>query len=150
MHFHREKANLAVTVCNDKEEIMAHSIFLDYPNWNVAKQDNWIPLFRELDKEIPCTVRKHKARWLEQSDCGREDLVSDKCQSVSGLRTPTDAESIITVKKQVVESWNPGGQSVQGGYMVASSASCHHGLPRAFTVIRATSKEFVCQIYTSH
>ncbi|XP_031227985.1 cilia- and flagella-associated protein 61 isoform X2 [Mastomys coucha] len=50
-----EKANLAVTVCNDKEEIMAHSIFLDYPNWNVAKQDNWIPVFRELDKEIPCT-----------------------------------------------------------------------------------------------
>eukprot|EP00073_Rattus_norvegicus_P045578 XP_017447726.1 PREDICTED: cilia- and flagella-associated protein 61 isoform X8 [Rattus norvegicus] len=50
-----EKANLAVTVCNDKEEIMAHSIFVDYPNWNVAKQDNWIPVFRELDKEIPCT-----------------------------------------------------------------------------------------------
>ncbi|GAB1286987.1 Cilia- and flagella-associated protein 61 [Apodemus speciosus] len=50
-----EKANLAVTVCNDKEEIMAHSIFLDYPNWNVAKQDNWISVFRELDKEIPCT-----------------------------------------------------------------------------------------------
>ena len=64
MHFHREKANLAVTVCNDKEEIMAHSIFLDYPNWNVAKQDNWISVFRELDKEIPCTVRKHKARTL--------------------------------------------------------------------------------------
>lgn len=50
-----EKANLAVTVCNDKEEIMAHSIFLDYPNWNVSKQDNWISVFRELDKEIPCT-----------------------------------------------------------------------------------------------
>lgn len=59
MHFHREKANLAVTVCNDKEEIMAHSIFLDYPNWNVAKQDDWISVFRELDREIPCTVRKH-------------------------------------------------------------------------------------------
>ncbi|XP_028612807.1 cilia- and flagella-associated protein 61 [Grammomys surdaster] len=50
-----EKANLAVTVCNDKEEIMAHSIFLDYPNWNVAKQDDWISVFRELDREIPCT-----------------------------------------------------------------------------------------------
>lgn len=60
--FHREKANLAVTVCNDKEEIMAHSIFLDYPNWNVAKQDDWISVFRELDRDIPCTVRKHKAR----------------------------------------------------------------------------------------
>ncbi|ERE71885.1 Acyl-CoA N-acyltransferase containing protein [Cricetulus griseus] len=50
-----EKANLAVTLCNDKEEIMAHAIFLDYPNWNVANQDNWVSLFRELDSEIPCT-----------------------------------------------------------------------------------------------
>ncbi|XP_057636838.1 cilia- and flagella-associated protein 61 [Chionomys nivalis] len=50
-----EKANLAVTLCNDKEEIMAHSIFLDYPNWNVAKQDNWVSVFEELDNEIPCT-----------------------------------------------------------------------------------------------
>ncbi|XP_075818490.1 cilia- and flagella-associated protein 61 isoform X2 [Microtus pennsylvanicus] len=50
-----EKANLAVTLCNDKEEIMAHGIFLDYPNWNVAKQDNWVSVFEELDNEIPCT-----------------------------------------------------------------------------------------------
>ncbi|XP_073930345.1 cilia- and flagella-associated protein 61 isoform X4 [Castor canadensis] len=50
-----EKANLAVTLCNDKEEIMAHASFLDYPNWNVAKQDNWVPVFQELDSEIPCT-----------------------------------------------------------------------------------------------
>ncbi|XP_052578789.1 cilia- and flagella-associated protein 61 isoform X1 [Peromyscus californicus insignis] len=50
-----EKANLAVTLCNDKEEIMAHAIFLDYPNWNVAKQDDWVSLFQELDSEIPCT-----------------------------------------------------------------------------------------------
>nr|XP_048311477.1 cilia- and flagella-associated protein 61 isoform X2 [Myodes glareolus] len=50
-----EKANLAVTLCNDKEEIMAHGIFLDYPNWNVAKQDNWVSVFEELDSEIPCT-----------------------------------------------------------------------------------------------
>ncbi|CAO2578501.1 Cilia- and flagella-associated protein 61 [Lemmus lemmus] len=50
-----EKANLAVTLCNDKEEIMAHAIFLDYPNWNVAKQDNWVSVFEELDNEIPCT-----------------------------------------------------------------------------------------------
>lgn len=57
--FHREKANLAVTLCNDKEEIMASAIFVDYPNWNVAKQDDWLSVFRELDSEIPCTVRKH-------------------------------------------------------------------------------------------
>ncbi|KAL1785794.1 cilia-and flagella-associated protein 61 [Sigmodon hispidus] len=50
-----EKANLAVTLCNDKEEIMAHAIFLDYPNWNIAKQDDWVSVFQELDSEIPCT-----------------------------------------------------------------------------------------------
>ncbi|XP_037668187.1 cilia- and flagella-associated protein 61 isoform X3 [Choloepus didactylus] len=50
-----EKANLAVTLCNDKEEIMAQATFVDYPNWNVAKQDDWVSLFRELDSKIPCT-----------------------------------------------------------------------------------------------
>lgn len=50
-----EKANLAITLCNDKEEIMAQATFLDYPNWNVAKQDNWVSVFRELDSDIPCT-----------------------------------------------------------------------------------------------
>ncbi|XP_016067517.1 PREDICTED: cilia- and flagella-associated protein 61 [Miniopterus natalensis] len=50
-----EKANLAITLCNDKEEIMAHATFLDYPNWNVSKQDDWVSVFRELDSEIPCT-----------------------------------------------------------------------------------------------
>ncbi|ELK03926.1 hypothetical protein PAL_GLEAN10024010 [Pteropus alecto] len=50
-----EKANLAITLCNDKEEIMAQATFLDYPNWNVAKQDDWVSVFLELDSEIPCT-----------------------------------------------------------------------------------------------
>ncbi|KAM8774422.1 cilia- and flagella-associated protein 61 [Rhynchonycteris naso] len=50
-----EKANLAITLSNDKEEIMAQATFLDYPNWNVAKQDDWVSVFRELDSEIPCT-----------------------------------------------------------------------------------------------
>ncbi|XP_071067676.1 cilia- and flagella-associated protein 61 isoform X2 [Dasypus novemcinctus] len=50
-----EKANLAVTVCNDKEEIMAQATFVDYPNWNVSKQNAWVSLFREFDSEIPCT-----------------------------------------------------------------------------------------------
>ncbi|XP_007946388.1 cilia- and flagella-associated protein 61 [Orycteropus afer afer] len=50
-----EKANLAVTLCNDKEEIMAQATFVDYPNWNIARQDNWVSVFRELDSDIPCT-----------------------------------------------------------------------------------------------
>lgn len=58
-HFHREKANLAITLCNDKEEIMAQATFLDYPNWKVANQDDWLSLLQELDNEIPCTVSNH-------------------------------------------------------------------------------------------
>ncbi|XP_074173435.1 cilia- and flagella-associated protein 61 isoform X2 [Rhinolophus sinicus] len=50
-----EKANLAITLCNDKEEIMAQATFLDYPNWNVAEQDKWVSVFQELDSDIPCT-----------------------------------------------------------------------------------------------
>ncbi|XP_054551968.1 cilia- and flagella-associated protein 61 isoform X2 [Talpa occidentalis] len=50
-----EKANLAVTLHNDREEIMAQATFMDYPNWNVAKQDTWVSLMKELDSEIPCT-----------------------------------------------------------------------------------------------
>lgn len=57
--FHREKANLAITLCNDKEEIMAHATFVDYPNWNVANQEEWVHVFWELDKELPCTVSNH-------------------------------------------------------------------------------------------
>lgn len=64
-HFHREKANLAITLCNDKEEIMAHATFLDYPNWNVAKQDDWVSVFLELDSEIPCTVSNRAQCLLE-------------------------------------------------------------------------------------
>ncbi|XP_075384094.1 cilia- and flagella-associated protein 61 [Tenrec ecaudatus] len=50
-----EKANLAVTLCNDKEELMAQATFMDYPNWNISRQDDWVSVFRELDREIPCT-----------------------------------------------------------------------------------------------
>ncbi|XP_060042095.1 cilia- and flagella-associated protein 61 [Erinaceus europaeus] len=50
-----EKANLAITLHSDKEEIMAQATFVDYPNWNVTKQDEWVSVFRELDSDIPCT-----------------------------------------------------------------------------------------------
>ncbi|OWK03358.1 hypothetical protein Celaphus_00007588 [Cervus elaphus hippelaphus] len=50
-----EKANLAITLHNDQEEIMAQATFLDYPNWNIATQDDWVSVFRELDSDIPCT-----------------------------------------------------------------------------------------------
>ncbi|XP_010632494.2 cilia- and flagella-associated protein 61 isoform X4 [Fukomys damarensis] len=50
-----EKANLAITLCNDKEEIMAHATFLDYPNWNVAAPEAWGSVFRDLEGDITCT-----------------------------------------------------------------------------------------------
>ena len=61
-HSHREKANLAITLHNDQEEIMAQATFLDYPNWNIATQDDWVSVFRELDSDIPCTVSDHACR----------------------------------------------------------------------------------------
>lgn len=61
--FRREKANFAITLHNDQEEIMAQATFLDYPNWNIAPQDDWVSVFREMDSEIPCTVSNH-ARCL--------------------------------------------------------------------------------------
>jgi hypothetical protein len=41
--FSREKAVLAVTLCNDKEEILGHAAFFDYPNIDdVDKCDSFI------------------------------------------------------------------------------------------------------------
>ncbi|XP_023393515.1 cilia- and flagella-associated protein 61 isoform X7 [Pteropus vampyrus] len=67
-----EKANLAITLCNDKEEIMAQATFLDYPNWNVAKQDDWVSVFLELDNEIPCTVEGVAVGFM--SVCSRVNM----------------------------------------------------------------------------
>ncbi|XP_056669820.1 cilia- and flagella-associated protein 61 isoform X2 [Monodelphis domestica] len=50
-----EKANLAITVCNERDEIMAHASFLDYPNWNISTEDDWISVFSEVDSELQCT-----------------------------------------------------------------------------------------------
>uniref|UniRef100_S4R4I4 Cilia- and flagella-associated protein 61 N-terminal domain-containing protein n=1 Tax=Petromyzon marinus TaxID=7757 RepID=S4R4I4_PETMA len=36
-----EKANLAVTLCNDTNEIIAHAAFLDYPNTACVDQAEW-------------------------------------------------------------------------------------------------------------
>ncbi|XP_068931588.1 cilia- and flagella-associated protein 61 [Petaurus breviceps papuanus] len=50
-----EKANLAITLCNERDEILAHATFVDYPNWGIAKQDEWLAIFCELDSELQCT-----------------------------------------------------------------------------------------------
>ncbi|XP_072907485.1 cilia- and flagella-associated protein 61 [Hemitrygon akajei] len=38
-----ERANLAVTVENEKNEVIAHAAFLDYPNVETVGQNNWEP-----------------------------------------------------------------------------------------------------------
>ncbi|XP_075059935.1 cilia- and flagella-associated protein 61 [Mixophyes fleayi] len=36
-----EKSNLAVTISNEKNVVMAHAAFLDYPGWDVVDQAAW-------------------------------------------------------------------------------------------------------------
>lgn len=58
---------------------MAHAIFLDYPNWNVAKQDDWVSLFQELDNEIPCTVREAHVLFIRTTQLWKGGPASDRC-----------------------------------------------------------------------
>lgn len=41
MLHYREKAVLAVTLCNDKDEILGHAAFFDYPNVADVDQATW-------------------------------------------------------------------------------------------------------------
>ncbi|NWV31133.1 CFA61 protein, partial [Grantiella picta] len=40
-------SNLALTLCNEENEIIAHAAFLDYPNWNITDQAEWEPFLHE-------------------------------------------------------------------------------------------------------
>ncbi|XP_069090440.1 cilia- and flagella-associated protein 61 isoform X2 [Pleurodeles waltl] len=52
-----EKANLAVTVCNEKNEVVAHAALVDYPSWNDAiDQADWESwLYKNYDNSTKCT-----------------------------------------------------------------------------------------------
>ncbi|XP_074844491.1 cilia- and flagella-associated protein 61 [Carettochelys insculpta] len=50
-----EKANLAVTLSNEKNEVIAHAAFLDYPNWNVVDQAEWESFLHENYSNKKCT-----------------------------------------------------------------------------------------------
>ncbi|NWR44110.1 CFA61 protein, partial [Regulus satrapa] len=50
-----ELSNLALTLCNEKNEVMAHAAFLDYPNWNITDQAEWEPFLRENYTNNKCT-----------------------------------------------------------------------------------------------
>jgi len=45
--FSREKAVLAVTLCNDKEEILGHAAFFDYPNIDDVDSATWEDWFHK-------------------------------------------------------------------------------------------------------
>ncbi|NWW42981.1 CFA61 protein, partial [Pedionomus torquatus] len=50
-----EKSNLALTLCNDKNEVIAHAAFLDYPNWNITDQSDWESFLHENYINNKCT-----------------------------------------------------------------------------------------------
>ncbi|XP_033010017.1 cilia- and flagella-associated protein 61-like [Lacerta agilis] len=50
-----EKANLAVTLVNQKNVTVAHAVFLDYPNWDVVDQANWEQYLEQNYVENKCT-----------------------------------------------------------------------------------------------
>ncbi|NWH62763.1 CFA61 protein, partial [Geococcyx californianus] len=51
-----EKSNLALTVCNEKNEVVAHAVFLDYPNWNIIDQSDWESFLHENYINNKCTA----------------------------------------------------------------------------------------------
>lgn len=52
----REKANLAVTLTNAKNEVLAHAAFFDYPIGDIVDQAHWEPFLHENFNTEKCTV----------------------------------------------------------------------------------------------
>ncbi|NXS60403.1 CFA61 protein, partial [Brachypteracias leptosomus] len=50
-----EKSNLALTLCNERDEVIAHAAFLDYPNWNITEQSDWELLLHKNYVNNQCT-----------------------------------------------------------------------------------------------
>ncbi|NXK92481.1 CFA61 protein, partial [Formicarius rufipectus] len=50
-----EKSNVALTLCNEKNEVIAHAAFLDYPNWNITDQADWEPFLHKNYTNHKCT-----------------------------------------------------------------------------------------------
>ncbi|NWT65671.1 CFA61 protein, partial [Prunella himalayana] len=50
-----ELSNFALTLCNEKNEIIAHTAFLDYPNWNITDQAEWEEFLHENYTDNKCT-----------------------------------------------------------------------------------------------
>lgn len=52
----REKANLAVTLANEKNDILAHASFFDHPVGDLVDQTHWEPFLRKHFSAEKCTV----------------------------------------------------------------------------------------------
>nr|XP_046228541.1 cilia- and flagella-associated protein 61 isoform X2 [Scatophagus argus] len=50
-----EKANLAVTLANEKDEVLAHASFFDYPAGDVVDQTHWEPFLQKHFRADKCT-----------------------------------------------------------------------------------------------
>ncbi|XP_074540842.1 cilia- and flagella-associated protein 61 [Halichoeres trimaculatus] len=50
-----EKANLAVTLANDKDDILAHASFFDYPVGDLVDQTQWEPFLQKNFQAETCT-----------------------------------------------------------------------------------------------
>ncbi|XP_021247902.1 cilia- and flagella-associated protein 61 isoform X5 [Numida meleagris] len=50
-----EKSTFALTLCNEKDEAIAHAIFLDYPNWNITDQSDWESFLNKNYVNNKCT-----------------------------------------------------------------------------------------------
>lgn len=53
----REKANLAVTLANEKDDIVAHASFFDHPVGGLVDQAQWESFLQKHFVAEKCTVR---------------------------------------------------------------------------------------------
>ncbi|CAJ0962440.1 unnamed protein product [Ranitomeya imitator] len=52
-----EKSNLAVTISDEENNVLAHAVFLDYPSWDVSDQAEWEDwLYGNYEETEKCTV----------------------------------------------------------------------------------------------
>lgn len=53
----REKANLAVTLATEKDDILAHASFFDHPAEDLVDPARWEPFLQKHFSVESCTVR---------------------------------------------------------------------------------------------
>ena len=66
----REKANLAVTLANEKDDIVAHASFFDYPVGDLVDPAHWERFLQKHFRAEKCTVCiSYKFRQLLIQSC---------------------------------------------------------------------------------